>query len=66
MQHPAIYEELDISRNSQTKGLPYVNGALAKFRYYAGAPVKTAAGIPIGGVLVMSHQPPSGSDVARR
>jgi hypothetical protein len=65
-QHPAIYEELDMSRNIRTKGLPYVNGNLAKFRYYAGAPVKTAAGIPIGTVFVMSHRPSSGLDAAKQ
>lgn len=65
-QRPAIYEELDMSENSRTKGLPYVNGTLAKFRYYAGAPVKTAAGIPIGTVFVMSRQPSSGLDAAKQ
>jgi signal transduction histidine kinase len=64
--HPAIYEELDMSENSRTKGLPYVNGTLAKLRYYAGAPVNTTAGIPIGTVFVMSHQPSSGLDAAKQ
>jgi signal transduction histidine kinase len=64
--HPAIYEELDMSENSRTKGLPYVNGTLAKFRYYAGAPVNTTAGIPIGTVFVMSRQPSSGLDAAKQ
>jgi hypothetical protein len=65
-QHPAIHEELDMSGNSRTKGLPYVNGTLAKLRYYAGAPVNTIAGIPIGTVFVMSHQPSSGLDAAKQ
>jgi hypothetical protein len=65
-QHPAIYEELDMSRTSRTKSLPYVNGTLAKFRYYAGAPSKTAAGNPIGTIFVMSHRPSSGLDAARQ
>jgi hypothetical protein len=65
-KYPAIYEELDMSGNSRTKGLPYVNGTLAKFRYYAGAPVNTTAGIPIGTVFVMSHQPSSGLDAAKQ
>jgi hypothetical protein len=59
-QHPAIYEELDMSGNPRTSHLPYVDGTLANFRHYAGAPVKTAAGIPIGTVFVMSCQPSSG------
>lgn len=65
-QHPAIYEELDMSENSRTESLPYVNGTLAQFRSYAGAPVKTAAGIPIGTVFVMSRQPSSGLDAAKQ
>jgi hypothetical protein len=65
-QHPAIYEELDMSRNSRTKGLPYFNGTLAKFRYYAGAPLKTAAGNTIGTIFVISHRPSSGLDAARQ
>jgi hypothetical protein len=65
-QHPAIYEELDVSGSSRTKGLPYVNGTLAKFRYYAGALANTIAGVPIGTVFVMSHQPASGLDAAKQ
>ena len=65
-QPPAIYEELDMSENSRTKSLPYVQGPLAKFRHYAGAPVKTAAGIPVGTVFVMSDQPSSGLDTAKQ
>jgi signal transduction histidine kinase len=64
--HPAIYEELDMSGNTRTKDLPYVNGTLAKFRCYAGAPLNTTAGIPIGTVCVMSHQPSSGLDAAKQ
>jgi signal transduction histidine kinase len=59
-QPPAIYEELDMSKIQRLKNVPYVNGDLAKYRYYAGAPVKTAEGIPIGTVFVMSHKPSSG------
>jgi signal transduction histidine kinase len=57
---PAIYEELDMSGNPRTSDLPYVDGTLANFRNYAGAPVETAASIPIGTVFVMSCQPSSG------
>lgn len=65
-QPPAIYEELDMRETDWTKDLPYVNGTLAEFRHYAGAPVKTAAGIPIGTVFVMSNQPSSGLDAAKQ
>lgn len=63
---PAIYEELDMSETPRTKDLPYVNGSLASFRHYAGAPVKTAEGIPIGTVFVMSNQSSSGLDAAKQ
>jgi hypothetical protein len=59
-RHPAIYEELNMSGNPRTRDLPYVGGTLANFGHYAGAPVDTAAGIPIGTVFVMSRQPSSG------
>jgi hypothetical protein len=65
-QPPAIYEELDMSGNPRTARLPFVDGTIARFRYYAGAPVKTAAGVPIGTVFVMSHQPSSGLDAAKQ
>jgi hypothetical protein len=43
-QHPsAIYEELDMVRNDQTKNLPFVNGTTSGFCHYAGAPVVTEA-----------------------
>jgi hypothetical protein len=65
-QHPAIYEELNMMENPRLNNLPYVDGTLARFRYYAGAPVRTAAGIPIGTVFVMSHQPSSGLDATKQ
>jgi hypothetical protein len=58
--HPAIYEELDMSGNPRTRDLPYVGGTLDNFRHYAGAPVDTPVGIPIGTVFIMSRQPSSG------
>lgn len=65
-QRPAIYEELDMTENPRTKDLPYVSGAVASFRHYAGAPVRTEAGIPIGTVFTMSHQPSSGLDASQQ
>jgi hypothetical protein len=52
--------------NLRTKGLPYANSNLAKFRCYAGELVKTVAGIPIGTVFAMSHQPSSGLDTSKQ
>lgn len=59
-QRPAIYEELDMAGIHFTKDLPFVNGILASFRHYAGAPLTTSAGVNIGTVFVMSKQPSSG------
>jgi len=63
---PAIYEELDMTQNTRTQDLSYVSGALANFRHYAGAPVRTAAGIAVGTVFVMSHEPSSGLNASQR
>jgi hypothetical protein len=63
---PPIYEELDMWEDTHTRDLPYVNGTVAKFRSYAGAPVKTAAGIPIGTVFVMGNHSSSGLDAAKQ
>jgi signal transduction histidine kinase len=65
-QHPGIYEELDMTENPRTKDLPFVKGTFANFRHYAGAPVRSDAGIPIGTVFVMSHQPSSGLDASQQ
>jgi hypothetical protein len=65
-QGPPIYEELDMTENPRTKDLPYVSGTYASFRHYAGAPVKTAAGIPVGTVFVLSNQPSSGLDASQQ
>lgn len=65
-QKPAIYEELDMTTNLRTKDLPYVCGTQARFRHYAGAPVTTSAGIPIGTVFVMSHQASPGLDIFKQ
>ena len=65
-QCPGIYEELDMMENPRTKDLPFVKGTFSKFRHYAGAPMRTDAGIPIGTVFVMSHQPSSGLDTSQQ
>jgi hypothetical protein len=65
-QRPGIYEELDMTENPRTKDLPFVKGTFANFRHYAGAPLRTEAGIPIGTVFIMSHQPSSGLDASQQ
>ena len=65
-ERPAIYEKLDMTQDPLTKDLDYVSGALANFRHYAGAPVRTAAGSPIGTVFVMSRRPSSGLDASQQ
>jgi hypothetical protein len=61
-QHSEIYEELNMAETSGTKDLSFVDGTLAKFRSYAGAPIRTAAGVCIGTVFTMSNKPSSGLD----
>jgi hypothetical protein len=66
-EHPsAIYEELDMAKNSLPKNLPFVNGAMAGFRHYAGAPVVTEAGLGIVTDFVMDTRPSSGLNAAQR
>jgi hypothetical protein len=65
-QHPAIYEELDMARNCRTETLPFVNGDIARFRHYAGAPVSTSTGARIGTVFTMSTKPSSGLNVVQQ
>jgi signal transduction histidine kinase/CheY-like chemotaxis protein len=66
-EHPsAIYEELDMARNDRTKNLPFVNGAIAGFFRYAGAPIVTEAGLSIGTVFVMDTRPSSRLNAAQR
>lgn len=63
---PGIYEELDMTKETRTRDLPYVRGDIDNFRHYAGGAVRTAAGIAIGTVFVMSRQPSSGLDASQR
>ncbi|KAI7360665.1 hypothetical protein KC354_g8682 [Hortaea werneckii] len=62
----AIYEELDLAANDRTSQLPFVNGDVASFRHYAGAPLKTPTGIVIGTVFAFSNNSSPGLDQQRR
>ncbi|KAI6889486.1 hypothetical protein KC360_g336 [Hortaea werneckii] len=62
----AVYEELDLSSNHHTARLPFVNGDVAKFRHYAGAPLVTPTCIVIGTVFAFSNNTSSGLNQQRR
>jgi signal transduction histidine kinase len=64
-KHLTIYQEFDMAETSGTKELAFVNGTLARFRSYAGAPIKTAAGVCIGTVFTMSNKPSLGLDASQ-
>jgi hypothetical protein len=61
-QYSTVHEELNMAESSRTKDLSFVNGTLANFRSYAGAPIRTTAGVCIGTVFTMSDKPSSGLD----
>ncbi|RMY17206.1 hypothetical protein D0867_06196 [Hortaea werneckii] len=63
---PAVYEELDLAGNHHTARLPFVNGDVASFRHYAGAPLVTPNGIVIGTVFAFSNNTSSGLNQQRR
>ncbi|KAK5117863.1 hypothetical protein LTR85_008637 [Meristemomyces frigidus] len=56
---PPVYEELDLRQPEYTRDLPVVNGEIARLRYYAGAPIKTADGHNVGTVFIFREQPAS-------
>lgn len=53
----ALYEELDMSTQDYTRSLPFVNGQIASFRWYAGVPLVTSEGYIIGTVFLMANEP---------
>lgn len=53
----ALYEELDMTKVERTKDLPFVQGDIAKFRYYAGIPLNPYDGPNIGTVFIFSETP---------
>jgi GAF domain-containing protein len=52
----ACFSVEDLSKDERFCRLPYVAGA-PNFRYYAGTPLVTSAGIPIGSVFVIDDRP---------
>ncbi|GAB1741447.1 hypothetical protein NU219Hw_g6678t1 [Hortaea werneckii] len=63
---PAVYEELDLAANPSTSRLPFVDGTVASFRHYAGAPLVTPTGIVVGTVFTFSNKASSGLSQHRR
>lgn len=53
----ALYEELDMSTQDYTRELPFVDGRVASFRWYAGVPITTSEGHIIGTVFLMANKP---------
>ncbi|KAL5120646.1 hypothetical protein ACEQ8H_001394 [Pleosporales sp. CAS-2024a] len=57
----AFYEERDMLENDRTKHLPFVNGDLATYRYYAGVPINPYQGPNIGTVFFFRTRPSEAS-----
>ncbi|GAB7358407.1 hypothetical protein MBLNU230_g2475t2 [Neophaeotheca triangularis] len=57
LREKPVYEELDMERAGHTKVLPIVDGTLASFKSYAGAPITTEDGKNIGTIFVFREQP---------
>ena len=53
----AMYEELDMAKVERTKNLTFVQGDVAKFRYYAGVPLNPYHGPNIGTLFIFSEEP---------
>lgn len=53
----SLYEEFDMSTQEYTRSLPFVNGEIASFRYYAGVPITSPEGHAIGTAFVMANSP---------
>ncbi|KAL1641765.1 hypothetical protein SLS58_005804 [Diplodia intermedia] len=49
---PACFEVLDLTKDDRFNSLPFVAGE-PHFRYYAGVPLRTKKGIPIGSLFAM-------------
>ncbi|KAK4890567.1 hypothetical protein LTR27_010729 [Elasticomyces elasticus] len=52
----SIYEEFDMSSQEYIRSLPFVNGDVASFRYYAGVPIITSDGFTIGTLFIMANK----------
>lgn len=53
----AFYEELDLAGSERTRCLPFVDGSIARFRYYAGVPLNPYDGPNVGTVFLFKEQP---------
>ena len=56
-EHSKLTSYQDLLLDDRCKDLPYVNGTLATYRFYAGTPITTERNINIGTLFVFSDQP---------
>lgn len=62
----AIYEELNMAENSRTQDLPFVDGTIAEFKHYAGAPIVSIGGFTLGSVFIMNTTASNGLAASQR
>ncbi|CAG8982727.1 hypothetical protein HYALB_00001008 [Hymenoscyphus albidus] len=52
-----IFVVPDLSKDERFANLPVVNGSVASFKFYAGAPITTARGVNIGSLFLFDDKP---------
>lgn len=52
----SCYTICDLANDPRFANLPFVNGTIAKFRFYAGAPIVTSYGISIGTLFIFDNK----------
>lgn len=62
----SVYEIPDTSKDSLTAINPLVNDGVVDMKFYAGAPLKTADGTPLGALCVIDRTPRKLSDDQKR
>lgn len=50
----------DLSKDIRSNELPYVNGSVASYRFYAGTPIRTENGVNIGTFFIFDDKPRDG------
>jgi hypothetical protein len=53
-----VYEIRNLHATEETRSLPIVDGNLASFEYYAGAPLKTKKGLNVGALFIFRKHSP--------
>ncbi|RLQ88709.1 sensor histidine kinase [Notoacmeibacter ruber] len=52
-----LFEIEDLSIDERTADMPMVDGTTGRFRFYAGVPLKTSEGLPLGMLCVLDTEP---------